>query len=557
MSSQIAQVDGCTFTTEELQRFHQYYKYPWAAAGLGDAPLSGRIEHFAAHIDPATDKARLRAWLRTMGVVDQDELSEEAKLYACFDEFDFAAAPGFNELLAQVYDTDDVSRVEIGERMDRAKAEYYARNVEPQLDYAQYRRFREENEPKPVCPYQHMWESDDGQKDAPDTAKFAHVKTVDIAHALSGADSVLTLEALNRLLDEVRAAHGEEHYAAAVINSHCNSDSGVDASVFLPGLDVQGGDAVLQAAVQLQVELRRLNSTKPVVIFANGSVDPSALGVILSTVDVVTSEKFSVDVSPTSVGARQFPLAALHDWAHLSERQGDRAPPGTAEYILCHPDLVLRSGEWAALGLGIGFVAHRKFAAATEQALLAASCPPPHTRGALRKACAVESAYPGPSKIGVWAREIGEFFAPLAAAGTAIGSLVGALREIDRPWAQKYLAFSTDATSMAVAEARIAGLQSMRGLEYSKGLALELAAAAAWTRGAVDPGDLFARKNTETFANSDDKSTDAHIPPSPAAAQLLAEAPGECPFARMYRKNPERFKNVDLKAIAKHRSLGL
>ncbi|KAJ1721630.1 hypothetical protein LPJ61_006018 [Coemansia biformis] len=328
---------------------------------MDTASLPERIQHFASSVDADTDCARLQAWLRTMGIVDDREKTDAARLYGRFEQYDFAAAPGFNQLLTDVYVSNDVSRYGIGERMDLAKAKYYNQHVEP-LDYAEYRVFKESAAPRPVCPYQHLWESSGAAKEQPETAKFASVKTIDIANlGVDGCAGLLTLATIGRIRDSVREAYDDKYHAVAIVNSSCSDSMGPEP-VFLPALDASGDiGAILRAAARLQIDLRSLNKVKPLIMFANGAVDASALGILFSTSDLVASEMFAVNVAPGSQSSRTFPFAALYDWAHLSD-DSSRTEPGTAEYILSNPDLVLRSSEWMPLGLDIGFVAHRKFA---------------------------------------------------------------------------------------------------------------------------------------------------------------------------------------------------
>ncbi|KAJ2890325.1 hypothetical protein IWW38_004197 [Coemansia aciculifera] len=97
MSFQISQVEGCAFSTKELQRFHAYYKYPWSSVSLDSATVSQRIEYFVANVDPDIDTQRLRDWLHTM-----DNSEKPTTLCDRFEAYDFARAPGFNSLLAEV-----------------------------------------------------------------------------------------------------------------------------------------------------------------------------------------------------------------------------------------------------------------------------------------------------------------------------------------------------------------------------------------------------------------------------------------------------------------------
>ncbi|KAJ2829846.1 hypothetical protein IWW50_000620 [Coemansia erecta] len=552
MSDEITQVEGCEFTTDELQQFHRYFKHDWTAAGLGSAPVSERIRHFVDTVDSSIDRNRLQEWLRTMGIVDETEMSEQARLYERFEQFDFAAAAGFNQMLADVYATNDISKHEIDERMDRAKAQYYSANVEP-LSYSEYKEYKVANAPKPVCPYQDLWDLKGADKESADTDKFASVKTIDIARLLDPDNmDVLTVGAINRFHEAAKTAYDQKYFAVAVVNSRCSSPE----PVFLPALDGSKDCSVtLKAAMRLQIELRNLNKAKPLVFFANGIVDASTLGILMSTIDIVTSEMFCVSVGPVSQSSQMFPLTALYDWAHLSDHQF-KVAKGTAEYILCNPDLVLRSAEWSALGLGMGFVSHRKFASGMEQILLAASCPPPHTRDALRKACAVESVYSGPSKISVWEEEIAKYFAPLADGSKSVSDLIGELQAIEKPWAGKYLRFANTPAANDVVEARIAGIQAVRELEYSQALAFELSAVIAWSAGTVKASELFDIDSIPVLSDLLSDNTDVNSN-AQYGGTLQNEVAGECPFAKMYRKNPEKFKHVNLKSIADHHSLNL
>ncbi|KAJ2554872.1 hypothetical protein EV175_002446 [Coemansia sp. RSA 1933] len=546
MDKEIAQVDGCEFTTEELQQFHQYYKHPWKA----QEGVNERIAYFVKHIDPTVDSDRLRAWLRTMGIVDSSEQLAEAQAYGRFEGYDFARAPGFSETLGVVYKGKD--RYEIEQRMEKAKARYYAEHVEP-LDYDAYRRYRKENAPKPVCPYQHMWEDrQQQQKQAGDVGGFSRVRVVDLAdHFKSGAQ--LTAAAMDSIRMDVEQAHGAQYYAAALVSAHCmgareekEGEEG-DSVVFLPSLD-QTTETVaqtMQAYVRLQITLRQLVQEKPVIMFASGHIDTSALGIVLSTADVVTTELFSVKVGPGDTPGC-YPIPAVYDWAQLN------APEGTAEFIACNTQ-VLRGSEWAALGLCTGTVVHGKLGAAMDRILLAASCPPPHTRDALRKACAAESAYPGPSRITVWAPEIERLFVPLANGTLSMDGLATELRTtVKSPWAAKFLAL--DAEAMAVVSLRVAALRAVRqgNLMYSGALALELGATVAWAKGERSVDALLAASDPASVAESTAKTQ-----PAAASGTLAEPLQRECPFAQMYRDNPERFKHVDLSAVAGHRTLDL
>ncbi|PIA14323.1 hypothetical protein COEREDRAFT_88830 [Coemansia reversa NRRL 1564] len=559
MSTKITQVDGCTFSTAELQQFHCYYKFDWQAVGLSNATAGERIDYFTDHVDSATDSRRLREWLRTMGIVNESDKTEETRRYERFEQYDYGTAPGFNQLVAEVYEGNNVDKHTIDERMERAKAKYYGQHVEP-VNYDEYRRFKAQTAPKAACPYQHLWENDGTDKKTAQMEKFSNVKTIDIG-AVLGADGLLTVSAMNGLLDIIKEAHDKRYYAAAMINSRSSGNLETQTAEFLPMLSVSssGAEEVLKAATQVQIELRRLNKSKPLMIFADGTVDASAVGILLSTVDIMLSERFAIRVGPGNTSSQKIPLAALHDWAHLSENHQANAPAGTAEYILCNPSLVLYSSEWMGLGLASGFVGQRKYAAAVEKILLAASCPPPHTRDALRKACAAESAYPGPSKLSVWEQEIRQHFAPLSSSTQTAEDLANKLRCLNKPWADIYATFADEERSRAVAEVRIAGLRAARTLEYSQTLALEISAGVAWAKGVCDPHALFDGSSITVAAGglpSSGELESAQAVPDMAAA-ALSEISSECPFARMYRKNPERFKHIDLQAIAKHRSLNL
>ncbi|KAJ2776818.1 hypothetical protein H4R18_005474, partial [Coemansia javaensis] len=472
------QVAGCGFTGEELRCFHRYCGVDWAAAGLAGAGAGERIRHFVAAVEPGADAERLRAWLRTVGLDgdgdgdgDSGQPTEAAQLYERFERFDFAGAPGFEDLLPGVYASDDASRAGIAERMDRAKAAFYARHVEP-LDYAAYCAFRAARAPAPVCPFQHLWAADAAPLDL---ARFGRVRTIDV-----GAAACLTPAALGRLCAAVREARSDRYHAAALVNA---AGAAAEPAVFLPPLDCSAGAGpALAAAARLQAELRLLAHAKPVVAFADGAVAAGAAGILFAgAAPVVTTERFAVDVAAGS--APPLPLAALHGWAQLGR--------GVAEYALCHPDLVLRSAEWAALGLAAAAVAHRELPAAAARILQAASCPPPHTRAAVRMACAAEAAYPGPSRLQTWRAEIEQHFAPLADEGRGVAALAEALAGIDQPWAQQCVAVAADDAACSVADARLAGLRAVRQLEYSQALALEITAGAAWAAGERDPAVLF------------------------------------------------------------------
>ncbi|KAJ2832206.1 hypothetical protein GGI24_001318 [Coemansia furcata] len=533
--SQIIQVEGCTFSTEELQRFHRYYA--WSATDKDFVTVDQRIDYYTANIDTSIDSQRLRDWLRTMDAPNKPPSDE---LYIRFETYDFAHAPGFNSLLAEVYNTDGTSKHELDTRMEQAKAQYYSEHVEA-LSYDEYRAYKEARAPKPVCPYQHLW--DRGEEGSTGGRQLDNVWVVDLADFLdqSAEDrELLTLETVSRIHDAIRqSAYDEQYHAVAIINRHCNTED--SSCSFLPPLEttsVERRREVLGALLRLQIELRQLNQSKPVVIFASGPVDASVIGVVLSTADVITTEKFSVSLAPSM---QAFPLAALYDWSTRIE------VPGTAEFMACHPDLTLRSSEWADLGLGQGFIAHRHLAGCMDRILLAASCPPPSTRDALRKAYVAESVYPGPSKIGVWKPEIEKYFAPLARGGSLDG-LIQALMELDSAWARKYLALVDDSSWQRVARLRVAALQSARDMEYSKALAMEFAVTNAW---ALDPS-----VSADVLVNSPvDDSLSEILNGSKAATTV--DIPEECPFAKMYRKNPERFKHLDLQKIAKHRSVDL
>ncbi|KAJ2696775.1 hypothetical protein H4218_004406, partial [Coemansia sp. IMI 209128] len=47
----ISQVEGCSFSAEELQRFHTYYT--WSSTDLDHATVDERIDYFAKNIDPS------------------------------------------------------------------------------------------------------------------------------------------------------------------------------------------------------------------------------------------------------------------------------------------------------------------------------------------------------------------------------------------------------------------------------------------------------------------------------------------------------------------------
>ncbi|KAJ1881063.1 hypothetical protein H4R99_000546 [Coemansia sp. RSA 1722] len=556
-SSQISQVQGCDFTTEELQQFHRYYKYDWPES-LANSSLVSKIDHFSTQ-EPSVDTERLRRWLRTMGIQDESELTPEQQLYSRFEAFDFTTAPGFNEFLTKVYmPGTQANKHDIEERMERAKAEYYNSRVE-KIDYDRYSKHKEETKPKPVCPYQHLWEKE--KQGTANNSQFEHVKIIDLADHVDGK---LTAEALENLNQAVEDAADPQYYALAIMRTQ------TDDAVFLPALDNKTSEsslAALRACLRLEIALRRLNADKPVIMFANGAVDPTSLGIIHATTETVLSENFCVEPSTA-----QFPTS-IYSWAHLGN-----ATPGTAEYILCHPAMTIRGSEWqGALELGRGFVGHRKFADAAERILLAASCPPPQTRNALRQACLVESAYPGPCKITVWKNEITQYFAPLAQETDKNGSvtsldklnkLVKDLGALGKPWAEKYIAFADSADQMKKRAVWIAALEAARKLEYSQALALEYSLAKAILAGECETAetaqelvgrivskgpsiaDIISINEAEMESRNENKAET-----QPNALQV--EIPGECPFAKMYRKNPQQFQHIDLKSISNHKPLNL
>ncbi|KAJ2462923.1 hypothetical protein GGI02_005349, partial [Coemansia sp. RSA 2322] len=283
---EISQVEGCTFTTEELQQFHTYYRYSWSSAGLSSASVNERIRHFARKVDPTIDTSRLRAWLRTMGIVDSSEQSPDDLLYSRFASYDFAHSPGFSELLAEVYSTDSVSKYELDARMEKAKASYYNEHVEP-LDYDEYVKHKEANAPRPVCPYQHLWDKEQESGGAGSVVgngkPLANVLVVDLADYIDWpeknlGEELLTLAAVSRIHDAIRqAAYDQKYYAVAIVNSSCSATE-ADPRPFLPPLETSIAASqrdALRALLRLQIELRQLSQAKPVVMFANGSVDAS------------------------------------------------------------------------------------------------------------------------------------------------------------------------------------------------------------------------------------------------------------------------------------------
>ncbi|KAJ2721116.1 hypothetical protein GGI07_004181 [Coemansia sp. Benny D115] len=561
MDSKITQVDGCAFTTEELQQFHGYYRYSFDSAGLADAPLAEKIEHYASQT-PGIEPARLREWLRTMGIQDDtEEKSEEEteveRLYARFEAFDFASAPGFSDKLTQVYTCERASKHEVDQRMEQAKAQYYNEHVEP-LDYEAYREHREANKPKPVCPYQHLW--DTGEKDAGDGPLESSngVWVVDLAQYIGQQGARLDAKMLDAIDTEVRRALEDESCCAlAVINSSNSSDNEDNtAPTFLPALETDSQQLLpaLRARMQLEIDLRRLNAAKPVVMLVDGQVHASALSLLLAAGDTVVTERFVTLL--TADGEHFFPWA-LHGWACQP------AVPGVAEYMALRPDLIIRGAEWLgpSLHLGTAFVAHRSFAAASQRILLAASCPPPHTREALRQACLVESAYPGPCRISVWKAEIAQHFAPLQAASGAYGAkqLEEALGAVGEPWAQRLVETLVGTASRAV-PLWIAALRAARDVGYSKALALEYNLAAellggsssSSSSGSVDPAQaeaLVSRVAAEGAPLPNILGAPASKEESTTAP---VDVPPECPFAQMYRKDPERFKHIDFQAISDH-----
>ncbi|KAJ2729355.1 hypothetical protein IW152_005647, partial [Coemansia sp. BCRC 34962] len=509
--SLITQVEGCIFSAEELQRFHKYYT--WSSTDSDHTTVDERIDYFAANIDSSIDIQRLRAWLSTMDAHNKPPVNE---LYSRFEAYDFANAPGFNKLLAQVYNTDEASKYELDMRMEQAKARYYSEHIEP-LNYDEYKAFKEARAPKPVCPYQHLW---DLREEGSTSGKLLdNVCVVDLADYLGQlvGEELLTLEAVSKIHDAVRqSAYNEQYHAVAIVNSNCSAED--SSRSFLPPLEattVERQHEALSALLRLQVELRQLGQSKPVVIFASGPVDSSAIGVILSTADIVTTDKFSVSLA-TSV--QKFPLAALYDWSTRLEH------PGTAEFIACHPDLVLRSSEWAGLGLGQGFIAHRHLAGTMDRILLAASCPPPSTRDALRKAYMAESVYPGPSKISVWRPEIEKYFAPMANGGS-LDELIEALRGLDLEWTKKYLALVGDGSWQRVARLRVAAMRRARNMGYSQVLAMEFAATNAWAKNPSASADVLVNGSV------DDSLSEILGGSKPAIAETV-DIPEECPFAQ-------------------------
>ncbi|KAJ2630413.1 hypothetical protein GGF44_004093, partial [Coemansia sp. RSA 1694] len=208
---------------------------------MDTATVSQRIEYFAANVDPAIDVQRLRDWLRTM---DAGEPPQANTIYDRFDAYDFAHAPGFNSLLAEVYNTEGASKHELDTRMELAKATYYSEHVEP-LNYDEYRAHRDAAAPKPVCPYQHLWDSgtsSSGDGSASDRA-LDNVWVVDLADYLEqppsdSGEELLTLAAVGRIHDAIRqAAYSEQYYAIAIVNRNCDSTESEQMRPFLPPLE--------------------------------------------------------------------------------------------------------------------------------------------------------------------------------------------------------------------------------------------------------------------------------------------------------------------------------
>ncbi|KAJ1900541.1 hypothetical protein LPJ66_001398 [Kickxella alabastrina] len=533
-TTKITQVDGCGFTSSELEQFHAFYKYPWSTHSLSDASLEEKLTHYTKH-HPDASLSRLQQWL-------ESTQNPQAQLYERFRAFDFASAPGFHALLAKVYGDKEVNKHDIEQRMERAKVEYYS-GIE-QMDYGEYVAYKESTAPKAQCPYQHLWQGD--QESSPAASKeVGHVRVLDLTEFFG---SPVTADAMDRLARAVgEAGQDPGCHAVAVLSS---SSSGV----FLPALDsgdLAAARRTLRARLRLEIALRQLNAEKPLVVFANGSVHPSAFSLLQTTRETILSEEFSLQ--PAS------PLPyALYNWAHLS----DAVAPGTAEYALGHRALTIRGGEWQGeLGQGCGFVGRRNWEPSKSRILLAASCPPPHTRNALRQACLVESQYPGPCRIGVWKKEILQYFAPLIQPSSPEGSTYGAgelVRELgkaDKPWARKYVEFGQAVDGRRQWELWVVALRAARDMEYSQALALEYNLAdALW--GSADAGDIAcAEQLVRRAANGPSLSEilgSADSAPNNTHAAVVADVPAECPFARMYRQDPARFAHIDLGALSLH-----
>ncbi|KAI7821484.1 hypothetical protein BX661DRAFT_188396 [Kickxella alabastrina] len=490
-TTKITQVDGCDFTSSELEQFHAFCKYPWSTHSLSDASLEEKLTHYTKH-HPDASLSRLQQWL-------ESTQNPQAQLY------------------------------------ERAKVEYY--NGIEQMDYGEYVEYKESTAPKAQCPYQHLWQNDQEPHQQPERGGPREGVGFDRFF-----DSPVTADAMDKLARAVgEAGQDSGCHAVAVLSS---SSSGV----FLPALD--SGDLVtarrtLRARLRLEIALRQLNAEKPLVIFANGSVHPSAFSLLQTTRETILSEDLSLP-------------CALYNWAHLS----DAVAPGTAEYALGHRALTIRGGEWQGeLSQGCGFVGRRNWERSKSRILLAASCPPPHTRNALRQACLVESQYPGPCRIGVWKKEILQYFAPLIRASSPEGSTYGAgelireLEKADKPWARKYVEFGQAVDGRRQWELWVVALRAARDMEYSQALALEYNLAdALWD--SADAGEIAcAEQLVRRAANGPSLSEilgSADSAPNNTQAAVVADIPAECPFARMYRQDPSRFAHIDLGALSLH-----
>ncbi|KAJ2494847.1 hypothetical protein IWW47_004384 [Coemansia sp. RSA 2052] len=79
---------------------------------------------------------------------------------------------------------------------------------------------------------------------------------------------------------------------------------------------------------------------------------------------------------------------------------------------------------------------------------------------------------------------------------------------------------------------------------------MEFAVTNAWALDSSVPAE-------ELIASPVDASLSEILNGSRSPGTAASDIPDECPFAKMYRKNPDRFKHIDLQQIAKHRSVNL
>ncbi|KAL1921189.1 uncharacterized protein VTP21DRAFT_10905 [Calcarisporiella thermophila] len=475
-SSEISGVN-LPFAPQEIAAFHRFYSYDWNA----DPIFQNGIKHIleASRLDQDNPiaqaqimKAKHFYFTKRFGPINlekyllwekfataasdaksADSLNDE---FEAFDKYDFDHDENFQQglptIIKKLTSKGAVEKEAYDQEMTKAKLFYYSKFVK-KLDIAAYMKWKKEStaDTTPKCPYAHLWEGKGKSKAKPDPQlqnEDLHETASNLVEIIAPSPSTfgptqfklitpasqntLTAQHVAQLSHAVTISKHNPYVTSLLLRADCGGEdieidpekpiTTRDTRVFSEGVD----EPAWKPYYQLVEGLRTWGegSSKPMVTWVDGYVGADAIYfAFMARLRVCTEHAYTSFSQP-----RANPFSGLHSLAQLPTS----CPPGMALYLLYSPNLILRGPDLLLLGLADMFVPASKEESLWKNLVEVAACPPPHTVQAIRSVVEGMKAYPGPSRLDAWRKEIGDYF------GNAenYDEIVAHLASSSTPWAR-------------------------------------------------------------------------------------------------------------------------